>query len=52
MLYGYWSRVPTVRDMVAAYLDVKSGSGTTSAVSPATEEEMRRAMLMHGVAHG
>lgn len=48
--FRYWGKYPSVRDMVATYLGVKPGPDRLAA--PQTEEEMRRMVLMHGVANG
>jgi hypothetical protein len=51
--FRYWSRFPTVRDMVAAYLGVKP-SAKRGAAAPKTEEDFRALFLNHGraVANG
>jgi hypothetical protein len=50
MLMQHWSRMPTVRDMVAGYLGVEPRTESTR--RPQTEAEFLAAFLRHGTLVG
>jgi hypothetical protein len=52
MLFQHWSKVPTIRDMVAGYLGIGGPDQASSAPRlPQSEAEVMRAILMHGTGH-